>query len=66
MSSGENGASSRDEKYHQLGDLLFTRMANLVGNELTKEEIDAEPSLKRIGQVHSGVKPAKISSVGGV
>lgn len=66
LSAGEVGSPTRRDHgrdhLHQLGELLYGRVANELGLQLMGAE-SAEPSLRRLRQVYSGEVPAKVVCV---
>jgi len=66
LSSGEVGAKQRRQPLHDIGELLYARFAKEVADQLSSQEIDAEPALARIARVHSGQQPVRVDHVSGV
>lgn len=66
VSSGEAGAPQRNERMHEFGHSLYSRFAEEVAKQLSKEEIDAEPALTRLAKVLSGEQPPRVDHVSGV
>ena len=66
LSSGATGAPQRQEALHELGELLYSRFAQAVGEQLSPDQVNAEPSLRRIARIHSGEQPVKVDMVSGM
>ena len=64
-SSGAKNSPHRVENLHTLGEMLFTRCAEAVVENLTPEEVAQEPSLQRLADAASGVSPPNVSEVTG-
>jgi hypothetical protein len=64
-SSGAPGSPHRNEILTTLGEALFSRCAEAVTAVLSTEEIEIEPSLKRLGDAASGAIPPNVKEVTG-